>query len=57
MTDGVKMPHYNLLDKDIRTCNKCGTVTDIHICWTDDGEYWCSDACVPEWKWIEMFGE
>jgi len=44
-------------NEDERTCNTCKTITDINTCWTDSGEYWCSDECIPEWKWIHMFGE
>ncbi len=44
-------------DEDIRTCDTCGEQTDINVCWTDSGDYWCTDECVPQWKWNQMFGE
>jgi hypothetical protein len=46
------------MNEDIRTCDTCGEQTDINICWVGDNqEYWCSDECVPIWKWVQMFGE
>ena len=46
------------MDKeDIRICSACNSETNINTCWTDDGDYWCDDDCVPKWKWIEMFEE
>ena len=47
----------NSYDEDERTCETCKATTDINICWTGGGQYWCSDECVPKWKWVEMFGE
>ena len=47
----------NCYDEDERTCDTCKATTDINICWTEGGQYWCSDECVPKWKWVEMFGE
>ena len=44
-------------NEDIRTCDTCGEQTDINVCWTDSGDYWCGDECVPQWKWNQMFGE
>ena len=44
-------------NEDIRTCDTCGEQTDINVCWTDRGDYWCSDECVPKRKWVQMFGE
>ena len=46
-----------MIKEDIRTCDTCGEQTDINVCWTDSGEYWCSDECVPKRKWVHMFGE
>ena len=43
--------------EDIRTCDTCNCETDINTCWTGENEYWCSDECVPKWKWIEIFEE
>lgn len=43
--------------EDIRTCDTCNEETDINACWTGENEYWCSDECVPKWKWIEIFEE
>ena len=43
--------------EDERVCDTCGATTDINDCWTDCGMYWCSDECVPKWKWVQMFGE
>ena len=45
------------MSEDERVCDTCGATTDINDCWTDCGMYLCSDECVPEWKWIQMFGK
>ena len=45
------------MSEDERVCDTCGATTDINECWTDCGMYWCSDECVPKWKWVQMFGE
>lgn len=45
------------MNEDIRTCDTCNQKTDINTCWTSENEYWCSDECVPKWKWKEMFKE
>ena len=45
------------MNEDERVCDTCGATTDINDCWTDCGMYWCSDECVPKWKWIQMFGK
>lgn len=44
-------------NEDKRTCDTCGEQTDINVCWTDSGDYWCADECVPQWKWNQMFGD
>ena len=46
-----------IYDKDKRICDNCKETTDINTCWTEDQQYWCSDECVPKWKWVQMFGK
>lgn len=47
------------MDKeDIRVCDTCNEETDINTCWVGENqEYWCSDECVPKWKWEQIFKE